>query len=78
VLFYIALYVMITFTGKSNLNILNTHIMKTDRELAIDWWNNKSIKEKLNELKKIGLKRENVCKLSESEIEWIWINLNIK
>lgn len=46
----------------------------TDRELAVRWWNRKSTIEKVEELKKAGLKREDVNKLSESEMEWIWRN----
>ncbi len=46
----------------------------TDRELAVIWWNRKSTEEKLNELKKVGLKREDVNKLSQSEMEWVWRN----
>ena len=46
----------------------------TDRELAVRWWNRKSTIEKVEELKKAGLKREDVKKVSESEMEWIWRN----
>jgi hypothetical protein len=46
----------------------------TDRELAVRWSNRKSTIEKVEELKKAGLKKEDVNKLSESEMEWIWRN----
>lgn len=54
------------------VNIIKMEL--TDRELAVRWWNRKSTIEKVEELKKAGLKRENVNKLSESEMEWIWRN----
>ncbi len=54
------------------VNIIKMEL--TDRELAVRWWNRKSTIEKVEELKKAGLKREDVNKLSESEMEWIWRN----
>ena len=51
-----------------------TKMELTDRELAVRWWNRKSTTEKVEELKKSGLKREDVNKLSESEMEWVWRN----
>jgi hypothetical protein len=46
----------------------------TDRELAVRWWNRKSTIEKVEELKKAGLKEEDIKKVNESEMEWIWRN----
>jgi len=46
----------------------------TDSELAVRWWNRKSTIEKVEELKNARLKREDVNRLSESEMEWIWRN----
>lgn len=48
----------------------------TDRELALRWWNKKSIQEK-NELAKqakFQIENRNFKTLTGNEIEWIWRN----
>jgi hypothetical protein len=48
----------------------------TDRELALRWWNRKSIQERTEIAKKANFKLENrdLQTLRGREIEWIWRN----
>jgi hypothetical protein len=56
---------------------LNVFIMElTDRELALRWWNRKSIQERARLVKqaKFSIEGSHLTTLSSSEIEWIWRN----
>jgi hypothetical protein len=56
---------------------LNVFIMElTDRELALRWWNRKSIQERARLVKqaKFSIEGSDLTTLSSSEIEWIWRN----
>jgi hypothetical protein len=48
----------------------------TDRELALRWWNRKSIQERteLAKLAKLEIEDRNFKTLTGNEIEWIWRN----
>lgn len=48
----------------------------TDRELALRWWNRKSIQEKDEVAKQAKFATENrdYTRLTGNEIEWIWRN----
>ncbi len=48
----------------------------TDRELALNWWERKSIQEKSELVKqaKIQIENRRYNSLTGNEIEWIWKN----
>ena len=48
----------------------------TDRELALRWWNRKSIQEKIEVAKqtKISIENRDFNTLTGNEIEWVWRN----
>ena len=52
-------------------------IVSTDRELAINWWNNRSYDEKIEILKRLNLdvKIFDVNNLVVADKEWIWKKL---